>query len=56
MMMVTLLQFFSDIGDETKLIEGICRGILKTRVSTYEGIGSTLRTCMIDSGKQAELW
>ena len=43
---------FSDIGDETMLIEGICNGILKTGVMTNEGIGFSIGTGVIDSGRQ----
>ena len=46
------IAIFSDIGDETELIEGICKGILKTGVTTDEGIGFSIGTGVIDLGKQ----
>ena len=52
MMMVTVIAIFLDIGDETELIEGICNGILKTRGTTNEGIGLSIETGVIDSGRQ----
>ena len=43
------IAIFSDIRDETELIEGICKGILKTRERTDEGIVFSIGTCVIDS-------
>ena len=43
---------FSNIEDDTELNQGICKGILKTGVTTNEGIGFSIGTCVIDLGRQ----
>ena len=39
------------IGDETKLNEGICNGILKTCGTIDEGMGISIETSVMDSGR-----
>ena len=45
-----------DTGDDTELNEGICNGILKTGGTIDEGMGISIETGVIDSGRQVTSW
>ena len=45
-------EVFSVTGDDTKLNEGICNGILKTGGTIDEGMGISIEIGVIDSGRQ----
>ena len=46
------IAIFLDMGDEIELIEGICKGILKTGGTIDEGIGLSIGIGVIDLGRQ----
>ena len=47
-------EVFLGTENDTKLKEGICSGILKTRGTTDDGMGISREASMIDSGRQVE--
>ena len=49
-------EVFSIKGDDTKLNEGICNGILKFGGIIDEGMGISIETGVIDLGRQVESW
>ena len=46
------VEFFSATSDDTKMNEGICNGILKTRGTSDEGIGIFTEIGVTNLGRQ----